>query len=253
MITADLSPEARSIAAAIAGGYPVTTEDDSPRQMVYLSGCTAPKYQQALIDLGVGLLIQPNSYHPRNVEPFAWWAADNGCYPPDESWSPTKWLRMLGELDALDDETKLRCLYLLVPDMPFDHHETMARWYRWSPVAYAFGLPLAFTIQDGATVDEVPWGEFEVAFLAGSTEWKLGEQAYRMAQEARDRGKWVHMGRVNSWERLDWASTIGCDSSDGTFMRFGKPDEMVARLATWLRNDDGRLTQRHAQIARGRR
>ncbi|MDA8287768.1 MAG: hypothetical protein M0014_04795 [Actinomycetota bacterium] len=240
------------IAAAIKSGEKLIVVDDSPTEMVYLSGCTAPRYQDALIDLGVGLLIQPNSYAPHKTAPFVRWAADNGCFPPDDHWSPTKWLRMLGEIDALDEETKTRCLFVLVPDMPFDHAETCHRWERWSPVAYAFGLPLAFAIQDGATLRNVPWGEFDVAFLAGTTEWKMSEEAYSLAAAARDRGKWVHMGRVNSWKRLDWASTIGCDSSDGTFTRFGKPEEMVSRIAAWLANDQGRLTQRHAATSSGR-
>ena len=54
------------------------------------------------------------------------------------------------------------------------------------------------------------------------------------------------MGRVNSWDRLDWASTMGCDSSDGTFMRHGKPEDMVARLKVWLDKNEPRLTQKAA-------
>ena len=30
------------------------------------------------------------------------------------------------------------------------------------------------------------------------------------------RGKWVHMGRVNSTRRIRYAASIGCDSVDGT-------------------------------------
>ncbi len=216
---------------------------------MYLSGCTSPSYEQAIIDLGVGLLIQPGSYMAERVKPFACWAADNACYPPDESWSPAKWLRMLGTIDDLDEETKAKCLYLLAPDMPCDHQKTVERFRKWLPALRVLGLPVAFAIQDGATVDTVPWDEFEVAFLAGSTEWKTGEEAYIMATEARRRGKWVHMGRVNSWERLDWASTIGCDSADGTFIKHGKPAMMVERIAVWLANDAPRLTQMEAQVA----
>lgn len=213
--------------------------------MIYLSGCTAPSYEQAIINMGVGLLIQPKTYAPKRVLPFGTWAADNGCYPPENPWSCAKWARMLG---AIEDAQLSWPLFCLVPDRPFDHEGTLRRWERYAPVVVAFGYPTAFAIQDGATVETVPWDQLDVAFLAGTTGWKCGEPAYEMALEARNRDKWVHMGRVNSWERLDWASRIGCDSADGTFMKHGKPEDMVARLRVWLDSNSPRLTQKAAGI-----
>jgi hypothetical protein len=138
-----------------------------------------------------------------------------------------------------------------VPDRPYSHDLTMDRWHTYAPAVRARSqAPLAFAIQDGATVDTVPWDEFEVAFLAGSTGWKCGEPAYEMALAARSRDKWVHMGRVNSWDRLDWASRIGCDSADGTFMKHGAPADMVARMKVWLDSNAPRLTQKGAVLAR---
>ena len=46
--------------------------------------------------------------------------------------------------------------------------------------------------------------------------------------------KWVHVGRVNSWRRLDLVASWDVDSVDGTYLAFG-PDANGARLATWLR------------------
>jgi hypothetical protein len=215
--------------------------------VIYLSGCTGPRYEQAIIDMGVGLLIQPSSYAVERVRPFPCWAADNGCYPPDPDWSPRKWLSMLGAIHDARLEGDPLCRFVLCPDMPFDHDATLRRWERWHWMISDFGLPVAFAVQDGATIDSIPWDWLDVAFLAGSTEWKCGEDAYNLAVEARNRGKWVHMGRVNSWDRLDWASRIGCDSSDGTFMKHGKPEEMTARLKVWLDSNEPRLTQMGAQ------
>jgi hypothetical protein len=217
--------------------------------VIYLSGCSSPSYEQAIIDMGVGLLIQPGSYAPRRVEPFPWWAADNGCYPPDPEWSAGRWIKMLGGIMDLDPGVKDKCLYLLVPDMPFDHFETLVRWYHCRPWAALTGLPLAFAAQDGCTVDSIPWNTLDVIFLAGTTEWKVGRGAFDVACQARERGKWVHMGRVNSWERLDLASAYGCDSSDGTFMKHGKPEDMVARIKVWLDNNSPRLFQKQAAVS----
>lgn len=199
-----------------------------------------------MIGLGVGLLIQPNSYPPRRVEPFDTWAADNGCYPPDRPWSIAKWMRMLGGMMELAPEVQARCLYCLVPDVPFSHERTLERFERFHDFVGDAGFPPAFAIQDGATVDSVPWDHFDVAFLAGSTEWKVGDEAHQMAEYAACAGKRAHMGRVNSWKRLDWASLIGCHSSDGTFMRHGPPAEMLGRIDAWLRRNQPRL----AQVAR---
>ena len=58
--------------------------------------------------------------------------------------------------------------------------------------------------------------------------------------EATDRGKWVHMGRVNTRQRLRYATHIGCDSADGTGMTRA-PDKLLAQMLRWLEEDHGQL------------
>lgn len=53
-------------------------------------------------------------------------------------------------------------------------------------------------------------------FIGGTTEFKLGATARAITAEAKRRGKWVHMGRVNTAQRVRYAKQIGCDSFDGT-------------------------------------
>ncbi|WP_329407310.1 hypothetical protein OG802_04130 [Streptomyces sp. NBC_00704] len=101
-------------------------------------------------------------------------------------------------------------------------------------------MPAAYAAQDGCdTPGLLPWDDFDVLFLAGSTEWKLGPVAERLAREAKARGKGVHMGRVNSRIRLGIAEWFGCDSADGTYLAFG-PDKNLPKLLTWLDELDGR-------------
>ena len=71
-------------------------------------------------------------------------------------------------------------------------------------------------------------------FIGGTTEWKLGRHARALVREAKQRGKHVHMGRVNSAKRYRYAEAIGCDSADGTFLTFG-PDANLPRLLAWQR------------------
>jgi hypothetical protein len=93
-----------------------------------------------------------------------------------------------------------------------------------------------FVCQVGATYDTVPT-DADVLFLGGTTEWKLGPDAWRIVERAKADGRWVHMGRVNSWRRFDTARQMGCDSVDGTYLTFG-PDTNLPKLLGWLRRAD---------------
>jgi hypothetical protein len=126
-----------------------------------------------------------------------------------------------------------RCAWAIAPDVPFDAVGTLAESRPWLAQIRALGIPSAFAAQDGCEDDLIPWDEFDVLFLAGSTGWKVGPVASRVTQEARSRGKAVHMGRVNSLARLQLAETFGCHSADGTYVAFG-PDINTGRLLGWL-------------------
>lgn len=163
------------------------------------------------------------------VIPGVAWCGDNaaftGGYPGDGPF-----------LDWLDArrEYAADCAFVVAPDVPFDAAGTLARSRPMLGQIREAGFPVAFAVQDGAEEPGmVPWGEFDVLFLAGSTEWKLGPHARRLTAEAKRRGLWVHMGRVNSAQRLRYAADIGCDSADGTYLAFG-PDINLGRLLGWL-------------------
>jgi hypothetical protein len=89
--------------------------------------------------------------------------------------------------------------------------------------------------QDGCTDQPhlIPWGEFDVLFLGGTDDFKLGRDAAAVSGEANSRGVPIHMGRVNSLRRLRIASSLDCASVDGTYLAFG-PDKNLPRLLRWL-------------------
>ena len=166
-----------------------------------------------------------------NIIPdLAWWAADNGRF--GKGWpGADEWFRWLaGQVERYGTE---RCLWALAPDVPFDAAGTLEESMEWLPRIRALGIPAAFAAQDGCDLLGIPWGEFDVLFLAGSTEWKIGRVAHRLTQEAKERGKQVHMGRVNSKRRLQLAEWFGCDTCDGTYLAFG-PDVNLTRLLGWV-------------------
>jgi hypothetical protein len=159
----------------------------------------------------------------------AGWCADNGCFgkgfPGEDAW--------LAWLDSFTPEQRSRCLFATAPDVVADAAGTLDRSTPWLPKIRELGYPAAFVAQDGAETVGVPWDEFDALFLGGTTEWKLGPHAAQLTREAKARGKWVHMGRVNSERRLRYAAAIGCDSVDGTYLVFG-PDQNLPKLKRWL-------------------
>jgi hypothetical protein len=155
------------------------------------------------------------------------WCADNGCfgkgYPGDEKW--LAWLERNAYASA-------DCLFATAPDVVGDAAATLARSAPFLPRIRALGYPAALVAQDGLEHLQTPWSEFDVLFIGGSTEWKLGPAARTLIKEAKARGKWVHMGRVNSERRYRYAHYIGCDSVDGTYLTFG-PNILLPKLLAW--------------------
>lgn len=106
--------------------------------------------------------------------------------------------------------------WIAVPDVVGDARETLARFKQWEPWLGGLGLPLAFVAQDGAEKEGVPWDDIAALFIGGTTQWKLSVHACDLVRQAKRRGKWAHMGRVNSWRRIRTANQWGCDSVDGS-------------------------------------
>lgn len=163
------------------------------------------------------------------MEPGRHWCADNavfaGKYPGDEAF--LAWLKDRRHLAST-------CQFVVAPDVVGDAAATLALSAPMLPRIRALGFPVAFVAQDGLENLTVPWDTFDCLFIGGSTEWKVGPAAARLVAEAKRYGKWVHMGRVNSRERIQYAAAIGCDSVDGTYLAFG-PNVNLPTVLSWLR------------------
>lgn len=108
-------------------------------------------------------------------------------------------------------------LWCSPPDVVADHRATLRLFGRYVGLIGWAGIQPAFVAQDGCEpIAGVPWGEIRCLFLGGSTAWKLGADAERLIREAKRRGKWVHIGRVNSMRRLAHFDALGADSFDGS-------------------------------------
>lgn len=141
------------------------------------------------------------------------WAADNDAY---SGFNENAYRKMLDNIAGMP-----RLLWVTAPDVVADATATLKQYEQWQPCLDDMGFPVAFVAQDGLRDTDVPWDNLDCLFVGGSTEYKLGVDAARLVKNAKQRNKWVHMGRVNSNRRIRYAQALGCDSIDGSsYSRF---------------------------------
>ena len=173
------------------------------------------------------------------------WCGDNGKF--GKGWpGRDRYLRWAAGLTEHID----RCAFMVAPDIPFDMTGTLRESAGYVDELHDLGFPVALALQNGAENMTLPWGDYEAVFIGGDTTWKLSAAAAGLVTEARDRGKHVHMGRVNSLKRYRYADYIGCDSADGTYLARG-PDTNLPKTLGWTRavRDQGVLWERETEEA----
>lgn len=193
--------------------------------MIYLSGHVRDGLEK--ISPLLGYIYTPITGY-RHIPRVAW-AGDNGCFSHPELFS---WDRYADWLEARSGY-RSECLFVTARDAVADAATTLLLSEPMLPELRALGYRAALVFQDGLERMTIPWNSFDAAFIGGSTAWKLGP-AWELSAEAKARGKWVHVGRVNSWRRLRACQTAGVDSVDGTLLRFG-PDINTVHLKRWLK------------------
>jgi hypothetical protein len=141
------------------------------------------------------------------------WMLDNGAFTKNYVFK--KWVWFLTRMIPY----RINCIGVVVPDEPYNAFATIRKFHQFRAVPEALGYKIAFTSQDGMTVDMVPWSLFDTLFVGGSDFHKRGYEAQLIGQEARRRGKWVHIGRVSSGSAIikHW---LWADSFDGTTFCF---------------------------------
>jgi hypothetical protein len=190
--------------------------------VIYLSGCIREDLPEEL-----GVMVTPimgNKLPPKRI-----WASDNGCFSQPGLFDPVAYLGWLVRRHHASD----RCLFATAPDVVGDAKATLKRSLPFLPIIRAIGFKAAFVGQDGLTIKTTPWDEFDALFIGGTDDFKLSTDTANIVAEAKQRGKWVHNGRVNSLKRLLYSARIGCDSADGTFIAFG-PSQNIPRVKVWL-------------------
>jgi hypothetical protein len=138
------------------------------------------------------------------------WAADNDAY--NDSYSDEAFERMLAAIRGVPG-----ALFVAAPDVVGDSHRTALLYEEWAPLVMRDGHRCAWVAQDGLEgVGDAPWGAMDALFVGGTDAFKGHPLVAELVAEANRRGKWAHMGRVNTARRIRYAGSIGCDSFDGS-------------------------------------
>lgn len=194
--------------------------------MLYFATASSPLTREAMDRGELGQIATPAAGN--RVEAGRVWCADNSVfaakYPGDDEF--LTWLKARQQYAE-------NCRFVVAPDVVCDAVGTLKRSRPMFARIRELGFPVALVAQNGLENLTVPWDEFDVLFIGGDNEWKLGSAAATLAAEAKRRGKWVHMGRVNSHKRLAYAASIGCDSADGTYIAFG-PNLNLPKVLHWV-------------------
>jgi hypothetical protein len=200
---------------------------------------TGPRYKAMLAHQEMfGKFASPRG-HSKDVSLWDNWALDNGAFAGFDQNAFFAYIKALLP-------RKAHCKFVVVPDIPFQWEPTLVKFHDWHDSIRRLGFPVGIAVQDGATVQNVPWDDIDALFIGGSTEWKRQQwrqvdddlplfsgRAYTMERptaivdlinEAKCRGKWIHIGRsANTADQLWYAYKLGADSVDGTGERF-QPD-----------------------------
>lgn len=175
----------------------------------------------------VGCLMSPHgAVIPHPEIPFA---IDNGAFSQNgDGFKESEWINLLNRTA----KRKAAPIWISVPDFVGSRNETLRRWDKYYPVAAAYGWPLAFVVQDGMRIGDVP-SEASVVFIGGSTKWK--RSTARMWCESFPH---VHIGRV--WVRwLAISQRLGAESCDGTgWFRKTVKGRPARQLEAWLENPE---------------
>lgn len=144
------------------------------------------------------------------------YAVDNGayyCWTRKMQWDEEKFRKMLDRVEAFD-----RCPdFGVAPDIVAGGLKSLDFSMSWVGRLPA-GYPWYLAVQDGMTEADVAPAlpHFGGIFVGGTSEWKMSSLPI-WARAAKEHGKKLHVGRVNSLSRaFTVAQVFRADSFDGT-------------------------------------
>ena len=116
---------------------------------------------------------------------------DNGAFT---EFKEKTWLRML------TDAEQVTPVFVAAPDCPFDAMRTLEMFQIYQ--RHLNELPACLVIQNGIENVQIPWSSLSAVFVGGDDAFKIKESTFRVLKVAQMLGKYIHLGRVNSEQRI---------------------------------------------------
>jgi len=149
---------------------------------------------------------------------------DNGAFT---NFDRNAWLRLV-------EDAKLHTpLFVCAPDVVGDARRTLEIFFHYKKTLT--GLPIALVLQDGIGQIGIPWEDIAAVFIGGSDQFKVSSEARAAAKAAKMLGKWVHVGRVNTAQRVNQWLGIA-DSIDGSGI--SRYDHMLRDVVRVIRGEN---------------
>lgn len=130
---------------------------------------------------------------------------DNGCF---SVFKQNVWISMMHQAISHD-----YCLFVVAPDVVGNHTSTLTRFNYWYEKIECDKW--CFVLQDGLILDEIPWDKIIAVFVGGSTKFKYSLKCWKALELAKKYDKHIHIGRVNTPERIIYFHGIA-DTIDGS-------------------------------------
>lgn len=149
-----------------------------------------------------GLPSKPQRRYPYAIDNFAFSSWKNGI-----PWDAGKYLDFCDKVATFDQLP----MWAVVPDVVTNREATIENWKHWAKfLRKRYKWRLAFAVQDGMTVDDVPY-DHDTVFVGGSMTWKLNTLEMWCQTFAS-----VHVARINRPYLLWRCQELGAESVDGT-------------------------------------
>jgi hypothetical protein len=133
---------------------------------------------------------------------------DNGCF---SKFNKKTWFRLVAE--AKEQELVNQPKFVCAPDIVGDARRTLELFDHFYDEIKP--LKVCLVLQDGIGNFAIDWNKVDAVFVGGSDAFKISDEAINACKVAKMLGKWVHVGRVNTAQRV--ANWIGlADSIDGS-------------------------------------
>lgn len=168
---------------------------------------TSQDLDQCSVEIGceVEQLLTPLTRY-RLRRPNAKFAIDNGAFSGFNE-------RAFNSLLKREYERRSQCLFVCAPDVVGSFDKTLTLFHEWKDKLKDW--PIAFVLQDGLQISQVPWDDIAAVFVGGTNKFKGSVVVWECLKAAKTLSKWVHIGRVNNPNRYNYFHGVA-DSCDGT-------------------------------------